>query len=475
MGHAETITRNTGILFVGEFAARVLSFVFVIMLARRLGPTELGLYSFAFAIAGVFLIFSDMGLATLLVKEVAKDRKKAFVFLSNTLSFKLFITIAFAAISLSALYVREASTETLAAVSIVMLASLFNSLTEPFKNIFLAFENHSYYALLNIFERFISTGIGLALLLTGHSLVQVLWSFVISYSLMLAAAAIITWRKFTRYSVSFNMQSWIGLLSRSWPFLLSLLFMSIYYSAGTLMLTRMTNFSIVGWFNAAYRPVDALSFIPLITITAVFPSMALFHAESKQLLSILYKKTFYYLAVIALPMAAATTILAGRIITLFYTASPEYSPAAPVLQLLIWSEVFIFFNYLLGYLLNSIDKQILFTATTFTYLVINIALNYILIPQYSHVGVAAVAVITQLIGFIMLYYFCSKNGYSLSLKTLAKPMVAAGIMSVVLILIYSINLAVVVAAGACSYFAALALMGGIGKEELMLIKKVLRL
>jgi O-antigen/teichoic acid export membrane protein len=474
MGDAETITRNTGSLFVGEVVVRVLSLIFFVMIARILGASEFGVYSFAFAIASIFLIFSDLGLATLLIKEVAKDRKKSSDYLSNIFSLKFFATLAFTIVTII-IFINVAVKETAIAVTIVMLASFFNAITEPFRNIFLAFEKHHYYAMMNIFERAISTILGILLLLKGYGLIPVLCVFVISYALNFAVSSIIVWKKFTHFSLSFEIKKWLHMLRQSWPFLLSLLFMAIYYRIGIIMLKIMLKSNdVVGWYNSAFGLVDSLSFIPLIIATAVFPAMSRFHTESRKFLGMVYEKAFYYLAIIAIPVAFATTMLAGKIITSLYTA--EYSPAILALQLLVWSEVFIFFNYLIGYLLNATDKQHLFARATATYLVINIILNLALIPKFQHIGVAASAIVTQAIGFVMLFYFSTRNGYTLNVLKLAlKPLGASLAMCIVLYATNHANLFLQIAAGGLSYAAVLFLLGGVGKDEFKLIRNVLRL
>jgi O-antigen/teichoic acid export membrane protein len=474
MGDAETITRNTGFLFAGEIVSRVLSMAFFIILARKIGVSDFGIYSFAFAVASIFLIFSDMGLATLFVKEVAKDKTKARDYLSTTFSLKFFATLAFALIVVIG-FANFALPEMAAAVAIVMFASFLNSTTEPFRNIFLAFEKHQYYALMNIFERVIAVGLGIYLLLNGHGLLAVLWVFVVSYGLNFIASALIVWNRFTHFSVSLNFQKWAGLLKKSWPFLLSFLFMAIYYKIGIIMLKVMLKSNdAVGWYNSAFGLVDALSFIPLILVTAVFPAMSRFHMESRKFLAMLYERAFYYLALIALPIAFGTTLLAGKIIGLLYTQ--EYSPAVAVLQLLIWSEVFIFFNYLMGYLLNAVDKQNLFAKATAIYLAINIALNLILIPRYQQIGVAASAILTQMIGFAIIFYYTSRNGYGLNVfRLLLKPLAASLAMAGAILAVSRFNLFIEIAAGAVVYFAVLLLLRGIGREEFILLKKIVRL
>ena len=89
-------------------------------------------------------------------------------------------------------------------------------------------------------------------------------------------------------------------------------------------------------------------------------------------------------------------------------------------------------------------------------------------------GAGAVAVTTQAIAAITLYYFCTKSGYGLNLpKLILKPAVAVAAMAAALIALKNTHLMAAIPAAATVYVATLFIVKGIGKEEADVIKKII--
>ena len=68
--------------------------------------------------------------------------------------------------------------------------------------------------------------------------------------------------------------------------------------------------------------------------------MSRYYREAPDKLALLYDKVNKYIAALVLPLAAGITILAGPVIDLVY--GPNFTPAAAVLQITIWTIVFLF-------------------------------------------------------------------------------------------------------------------------------------
>ncbi|MDP6277320.1 MAG: oligosaccharide flippase family protein, partial [Nitrospinota bacterium] len=88
MNRMEQAARNSGWVFIGRGAERLIRIVVVVVLARILGVRGFGVYSFVFAFAEVFAIFTDVGLRTVLVREIARDRDSAPRLLGSALVLK---------------------------------------------------------------------------------------------------------------------------------------------------------------------------------------------------------------------------------------------------------------------------------------------------------------------------------------------------------------------------------------------------
>jgi len=69
----QQVAKNTGIIISGELIFRLVSLVVTIYLARYLGTAGFGKYSFVFAYLAFFNIITDLGLQTILVREMSRE------------------------------------------------------------------------------------------------------------------------------------------------------------------------------------------------------------------------------------------------------------------------------------------------------------------------------------------------------------------------------------------------------------------
>ena len=119
---------------------------------------------------------------------------------------------------------------------------------------------------------------------------------------------------------------------------------------------------VVGWYNAAYKLVLALAVISDAYYNSVFPVMSKFFVSSKESLKQTYEKSVKYMAILAVPIAVGTTLLADKIILLIFGA--EYSHSIIALQILVWFMVFVFTSIGFANLLNSLNKQVIVAKVT---------------------------------------------------------------------------------------------------------------
>jgi O-antigen/teichoic acid export membrane protein len=473
MSTAKLLIKNTAILTTGEVLSRILSFFLIIIIARHLGDEGLGKYSFAFAFVVIFSLLSDFGISTFMTREIAKNKGLAQKIFSNALSVKILLGAFSALIPVLVIYFLDKVIDVKAAVFFAALASLLNYVTLTFRCVINAYEVQIYQSIYIITERVVAFLLALIFIWQGYGLVAICSVFAISNFIALFVVSILVDRKIKKVKLEFDFGFIKWMLAKSMPFWFTVIFITIYFKIDTVMLTFMRGYEETGWYNASYKIIDALFFIPTTVITIVFPAMSKFHLKSQKTLSLLYEKSFYYLFALALPIAIGTSILSSRIIGFVY--KNEFTNSVVALNILIWVIVLTFVNYLMGFLLNSIEKQKLFTLTTGLTAVFNIILNFILIPYYGFVGAAIATIASEAINFLLLYYFTSKSGFKIDLLVLAiKPIIAGLIMLLVLYNLAFLHIFIIIPVSAALYFAALIIIGGIYKDDLGLLKSLVK-
>ena len=77
MSKTNRIVRNTLVLNAGHIIAKLMNFALILILTQMLGSKGYGLYSFALAYVMMFMVFTQLGMNTFLVHDLAKDTSRA--------------------------------------------------------------------------------------------------------------------------------------------------------------------------------------------------------------------------------------------------------------------------------------------------------------------------------------------------------------------------------------------------------------
>ena len=88
-----SITKNAAFMTLASIGQKIISFVYFAIIARNIGEEGTGRYFFALAFTTVFVVFVDLGLTSVLVREAAKTREKIQSYFSTILSVKIILGI----------------------------------------------------------------------------------------------------------------------------------------------------------------------------------------------------------------------------------------------------------------------------------------------------------------------------------------------------------------------------------------------
>ncbi len=490
MSDSTTIAKNTIALFIGEIIAHLLGFFITILLARYLGDAGFGVYSFAFAIAQIVMIFTDLGMSTLMIRNASRKTSLLKEYARNIFWIKVLLSLcAISGIGIVMLVIEKSSTIRLTVI-LATLAMILLEFSFFFRKFFNVFQHLEYEAIVKVSEKIITFILLIVLLLwKNYTVLLIISIFLIAYALTLIVALILASKLLASKSYTFELFTNKGIIdtfSKSARFYkkykslflqfgMATIFSVIYFKIDTVMIFYMliSGDSAVGWYNAAYKLIDGLNFIPTLFNVAMFPAMSLLYLRNKKYLNLVFEKSVYYLLLLAIPIGFSVTLLAERVILFFYTT--EYANSILALQILIWAEVFVFVNYFIGFLLNSIDRQKLFTTTIFIGLIFNVILNLLLIPIYGIYGAAFATLLTEILNFGMLYYFSMKKGYTFNiLKTIYKPLVASLVVVIGIYITYFLHILLIIPTAIVLYFLALYSINGFGKNEFELFLKAVK-
>lgn len=472
MNSIQRIAKNTIVLLISQIITSLLGFIYIIYTARYLGVEGFGTLSFALAFAGIFGIFSDLGLCSLATREISRDKSKTGEYLGNLFLIKIilgFLTFGLIAIAVNLL---DYPFQTIMVVYILGISVIITNFTAILNSVFQAHEKLEYQSIGQISNSiFLFVGILIAIYL-GLNILGISLAYLIASFIAFLYSIIISLKKFDSPKFEINWYLWKFMFLEALPLSLAAVFSVIAFRVDTVILSILDNNTAVGLYNAAYTLMQALLFVPIVFTTSIYPVFSKLYKSSPKALNISYYKSFKYLSILGLPIAVGTTILAEKIILLIY--GTRFFESILALQILIWTIPIIFLTYMFKWMLVSINKQNLLLKILLICMCLNIILNLILIPYYGYIGASLVTVVTEMISFIFSYYYLSKLVCTIQIrKIMFKPIIASIIMGLFILYFVKINLFILILVAIIIYMGILICLKTFSKTDHDLVKQLI--
>ena len=182
----------------------------------------------------------------------------------------------------------------------------------------------------------------------------------------------------------------LKLLSGGFVVTLTILATNIYMRIDQVMLHRMVGDTALGQYAPAVRVSELFEALPAAFISSLFPLLCASLADRTRYRRLL-DLGFRYMILAGAGLSLTFCLGARPIIHALYGA--RFAPAAPLLAVLIWSEIAIFFGGTLSNALFAEGLQKFVLMTTVVGAVINVALNLVLIPRWGAMGASWATVI----------------------------------------------------------------------------------
>jgi O-antigen/teichoic acid export membrane protein len=470
MNTAKRIFKNTSILFIAQVVNYILAFFYTIYLARYLGVSGFGVLTFGISFTTIMGVTADLGLSILAVREIARDKSISSGYTGNLIVIKLVLSSITMGLIVLFMNLFNYPSQTIHVVYLLALWMLFTSFTQLFYSVFQAYEEMEYQSIGTILYSILLFSGVLYGIFNNFSIEWFALIYLIVSGLILAYTVFIQITRFPRPSLQVNLNFWKSKLTLALPLSIASIFSTIAFRVDTVLLSLFQGYVVVGLYTAPYKIIEVLLFIPSVYSAVIFPVLSRFHVSSKESFQLIYVKSIKYMIILGLPIAAGITILSKDIILLLYQSA--FSGSVVALQILIWTVPLLLLTTSFGIILISMNKQVLAIRLTFIYMIFNIGVNLAVIPYFSYLGASVVTVLTELINFIMLFYYLSKFICKVHLhKLIWKPALATVIMSLFMISVH-LNIFITVLLATIIYFALLILFKTFSKGDYNIIRKL---
>lgn len=407
------IRKSLVITLAQQYGSAAIALVSVVVLARILTPTEIGIFSVSAAVISVAHIIRDFGIGRYLVQEpeLTTDRFRTAYGIGIVSAW-----IIAAALFAGRGYVAEFYHEPSLAKVVAVLSGNFLLLPFGAPILWMLTREMKFGQLfiVNMTAQAVQATMAVGLAAIGDSFMSLAWASLAGAVVTTIMACVVdkqhaflvpsftAWRRVLIFGSWASAQSLIGELGNS---------------ATDIILGRTLGFDAVGLYSRASGIISTVNRDIIKSVVIVsFPAFAQLRRKQLDLHDSLSKGTAY-LNVVVWPVIGVLAIVAFPLVDFLF--GPNWVAAAPILQLLCASTLFSPLVTLASQALLAIGR----IKTIFYITLVGQSLRVLMIILGSFFGLAAVAalqVIPALVGTIM-WLWCTERATKVEINTFVKP------------------------------------------------------
>lgn len=366
---------------------------------NRVGAAEYGLYAAIFSFTLIFNIILDLGLTHFNNRAIAQDSVQVARNFSRLTGLKVLLGFVYLLVSLVAGFFLQYTSVAFGLLLVLsvnqFIASFILFLRSHLAGLHL-FKSDSFMSVLDKLLMIISCGVLLFtdVLTTDFTILHFALAQMVSYVIAAVIGFGMVLRKARLFVFHFDFKNYGRNLRESLPYAVLILLMALYTRVDSVMLEQISGAFENGIYFQAFRLLDVvnqLGYLFAVLLLPIFSGM-FGRKESVQNLS---RLAFSLIYTGALAVVIASWFWAEAIMSMLYVAHAELS--TPVFRILIISSLAFGSTYVFGTLLTARGNLRALNLVALSGFVLNIALNFILIPRYGAEGAAIATVFTQFI------------------------------------------------------------------------------
>jgi len=392
---------NTFWLLIDKFITLGAGFVTTIILARHFSLQAFGEYNYLLTYVVLWGPLFSLGIARILLREFSNKPDKIGVFLTTACQARFYATLFFSIIAL-AIFIRITEQN----YNVVLIAILlFSQLTSSLEVYEFWFQYKSlnkhvvklrilvtlFFNILKICSAIFYPSILWIVIITALEWVSLKSGYYFLYKY---------WNQKAQLLHHFDKGAFKNLFQQSKYLIFSGIAAIIYLKIDILMLEHLASSKEVAIYSVAAKISEVWFVLPAIFVTVVSPEMLnwaknnieKYHRRTQEFFSL-----FFWGGLVA---TLATYFIAPYLIPFIF--GDEYLLSVEILQIHIWALVFISLRQLFSHILVIMKFAQFSLFSQVSGAIVNIILNYILIPLYGGKGAA----IATIISYAMSSYFC---------------------------------------------------------------------
>lgn len=406
------IFHNTGWVLAEKVSRALLSALVSAWVARYLGPDHFSTIAYALTIAAFLGPFSQLGLSSIVVRDLAREPDNSQEILGTT----LFLRAGAGLVCMLGAVLFLLAIETdfqIRLVGVLIAAQLLFQASDAIDYWFQSRLESRYGVRSRMVVSFAVAGLKVVLIL----LKMPLWTFALAISLEFGLVALALMMAYRRHHASaswrFSKVRALSLLIEGSSFMLSAIAITTYMRFDQFFIRHLVGSHALGLYAAVIPFSQVWQIIPLSVIASLVPVIAREADKGEAAYYRALRAMFLFLGLVSLAISLGIAMFAGLAVWLFL--GPAYQEAVPVLQVYAFTNISVALGLAWNVWVSTSGKGKLLLLNTVVGGIVSILANLILIPRFGIMGAAVAANLSFVTSALLMNFFTCRKIFFLQL------------------------------------------------------------
>jgi len=424
------ISRLFGLIFA-RLISPLVSFSIIVMVARIWGRETLGEYNTIWVWLTLFQSFSVFGLGDYISREVGANHDNAAKYQTHGLIIGLLFSLICIGIMIGGTLLFNYPEDVKNGIMIASIILPFYACTMICQAIFTALQKIKYIGFACIVENALFLFIGTAVIIKGYGLVNLVLSLVLARVLGSGLNFLIAYKYIARLDFNIDWKYCWKFLTVVAVFGVTGVASLIFLRIDVVMLSKMTDMVTVGLYSSASKLTEFCLILPLNFYALILPIAARGYQSFRESVHQTIEAYTRQLFILVFLVFGFGFFFAEMILSLIY--GKPFAEAGWILKILMVAFLITSADTVLSMSCLAAGYQKVVMLIAITRAVVNVVLNFMLIPTWGAVGAALATLFSISLSFAILQYFVTQTlGEFQWIPIVRKPAIVSVLLMVLL-------------------------------------------
>jgi len=395
-----SVLTGSSTLVTGRYVVAILGWAGTVVIARTLSPTAWGAFSFIFAMLGIISLVCDLQVGRVVLGGLIRAGDDAGPMLGSYLIMRSVLGAVSYAIAMAVAVLGGYPSSVVAGTAVAGFGLLLASWGYGLNALLDARRWWRTVAVASVLAQVVQLGVTLAVVASGRASVVLFCVPAVAFEVVALWWKLRAVRTRVTIRLRVDFRQWWLWLKEAALLALGGALGAVYFKVDSVLLSQLDTLRSVGIYGIGYKFSDLVGFVSIAVGTPILTLMVQAWPDDLPAYRRAFSQGFVLLAVAGVGLVVGFTAFAGPLVTLLY--GTRYGDGIDASRALVVAQVVHFFAVLCSFSLIAAGRTRTYAAVMGCGLVVNLALNFALIPRWSYNGAAVATVLTEVVVVLIL-------------------------------------------------------------------------